>query len=87
MYRAPVFEIAFTLRHIAGLGPALAADRFPRLSDDLLDAVLSEAGRFASEQVAALNRVGDLEGARLPDGEVATPSGWNQCYAKYRAAG
>ncbi|MBA3517773.1 MAG: acyl-CoA dehydrogenase, partial [Rhizobiales bacterium] len=87
MYRAPVFEIAFTLRHIAGLGPALAADRFPRLSDDLLDAVLSEAGRFASEQVAALNRVGDLEGARLQDGEVATPSGWNQCYAKYRAAG
>ena len=29
MYRAPVSEIAFTLKHVAGLGEALARARFP----------------------------------------------------------
>jgi hypothetical protein len=28
MYRAPVADIAFTLKHVAGLGEALSADSF-----------------------------------------------------------
>ena len=48
MYRAPVGDIAFTLRHVAGLAPALADGRFPDLTDDLVDAILEEAGRFAA---------------------------------------
>ena len=82
MYRAPVSEIAFTLRHVAGLGDAIAAGAFPDLSDDLVDAVLAEAGRFATEELAPLNRVGDLEGARLEDGVVTTPPGWARCLSR-----
>ena len=66
MYAAPVSEIAFTLKHVAGLGDALAAGRFPALSEDLVDAVLAEAGRFGSERMAPLNRVGDLDSAAVP---------------------
>ena len=62
MYRAPVSEIAFTLKHVAGLGEALATGAFPGLSEDVVDAVLAEAGRFAAEELAPLNRVGDLQG-------------------------
>ena len=29
MYRAPVADIAFSLKHVAGLGEALAAGAFP----------------------------------------------------------
>ena len=52
MYKAPVEEIAFTLKHVAGLAPALDGGHLGDLTDDLVDAILSEAGRFASEEVA-----------------------------------
>ncbi len=55
MYRAPVSDIAFTLKHVAGLSDALAAGAFPELGEDLVDAVVAEAGRFASEELAPLN--------------------------------
>jgi acyl-CoA dehydrogenase len=87
MYRAPVSDIAFALRHIAGLGDALDAGVFPHLSEDVVDAILSEAGRFASEEMAPLNTVGDREGARLVDGAVTTPAGFRDAYATWRGAG
>ena len=49
MYRAPVADIAFTLKHVAGLRPALEAGVFGDLGEDLVDAVLEEAGRFATD--------------------------------------
>ena len=59
MYRAPVEEIAFTLKEVAGLEPAVQAGKFGDLSADLVDAILAEAGRFASEEVAPLYKAGD----------------------------
>ena len=87
MYRAPVSEIAFTLKHVAGLSEAHAAGAFPDLTEDLVDAVLSEAGRFAAEEFAPLNRIGDREGAKFVDGVVATAAGWRQVYQDWCAGG
>jgi alkylation response protein AidB-like acyl-CoA dehydrogenase len=87
MYRAPVSEIAFQLKHVAGLGEALGAGAFPDLAEDVVDAVLAEAGRFASEEMAPLNTVGDREGARLSDGVVTTAPGWRETYAAWCAGG
>jgi alkylation response protein AidB-like acyl-CoA dehydrogenase len=87
MYRAPVSEIAFTLKHVTGLGGALAAGEFPALTEDLVDAVLAEAGRFASEEMAPLNRIGDREGVRLEDGAVSTATGWRRVYDDWCAGG
>jgi len=39
-YRAPVADIAFTLRHVAGLGAALDGGLHGDLSADLVDAVI-----------------------------------------------
>src|SRR5918997_524003 len=87
MYRAPVSEIAWTLRHVAGLDAALSEGLFPELGEDVLDAVLGEAGRFASERIAPLNAVGDRNGARLANGAVLTPPGWAEAYREWREAG
>jgi len=87
MYRAPVSEIAFTLKQVAGLSDAIAAAHFPDLSDDLVDAILAEAGRFASEEIAPLHRIGDETGAIFKDGTVTTPPGWADLYRRWREGG
>jgi acyl-CoA dehydrogenase len=87
MYSAPVEEIAFALNHVAGLDNALEEGRFGDLSGDLVAAILEEAGRFASAEIAPLAENGDREGARLADGEVTTPTGWADLYRRWREGG
>ncbi len=87
MYRAPVEEIAFTLKHVAGLEEALEAGLFGDLGSDLVDAVLGEAGRFASEEIAPLAKAGDEHGALLKGGKVTTPPGWKELYRRWVDAG
>ncbi|TPL42212.1 acyl-CoA dehydrogenase family protein [Mesorhizobium sp. B2-4-6] len=83
MYRAPVDDIAFTLKQVAGLKPALDAGIFGDLGEDLVDAILAEAGRFASEEVAPLYKIGDEHGAVLKDAAVTTPPGWKELYRRW----
>ncbi|MGX8009242.1 acyl-CoA dehydrogenase family protein [Mesorhizobium sp. ORM8.1] len=87
MYRAPVDDIAFTLKHVAGLKPALDAGTFGDLGEDLVDAILAEAGRFASEEVAPLYKIGDEHGAVLKDATVTTPPGWKELYRRWTEGG
>jgi alkylation response protein AidB-like acyl-CoA dehydrogenase len=84
-YRAPVADIAFTLKHGAGLGPALA--RGGELGADDIDAVLEEAGRFATDVIAPLNAIGDRQGTPFKDGAVNMPPGWKEAYRRWAAAG
>ena len=46
-FRPPVRDLAFTLRHVAGLDQLSAA--FPEADDDTVQAVLEAAGAFAAE--------------------------------------
>ncbi|HRP78064.1 MAG TPA: acyl-CoA dehydrogenase [Aquamicrobium sp.] len=87
MYRAPVDEIAHTLKHVAGLSAALEGGRLGDLSEDLVDAILEEAGRFASEEVAPLRKVGDEVGAVWKDGDVTMPPGWRDLYRRWTDGG
>src|SRR5262249_24676041 len=57
------------------------------LGDDVVDAVLTEAGRFANEVIAPLNSAGDRKGAQFKDGVVTMPTGWRQAYRDWAAAG
>ena len=68
-YRAPVDDIAFALRNSAGLGPALADGLYGDLSDDVIQAVLEQAGKFASDVLAPLNTIGDRYGTPFKDGD------------------
>ncbi len=82
MYRAPVEDIAFTLKHVAGLREALEAGTFGDLTEDLVDAIVTEAGRFASEEIAPLAANGE-SGTPLEDGQVTTPDGWRDLYKSW----
>ena len=86
-YRAPVAEMAFTLRHVAGLDRAIAEGLHGDLSDDLVDTILDEAGRFANDVVAPLNKVGDRHGTPLKDGVVTMPPGYREAYRAWTEGG
>ena len=86
-YRAPVSDIAFALKHAAGLKAALAEGIYGDLDEETVDSVLVEAGRFATEVIAPLNRVGDKFGTPFKDGAVTTPPGWKEAYTAWAAAG
>jgi len=86
-YRAPVADIAFALRNAAGFGPALAEGLYGDLGEDVVDAVLEEAGKFATEILAPLNTIGDRQGATFKDGTVTTAPGWKEAYHAWSAAG
>jgi alkylation response protein AidB-like acyl-CoA dehydrogenase len=86
-YRAPVADIAFALKYAAGLKAALADGLYGDLDEATVDSVLEEAGRFASDVIAPLNRIGDKFGTPFKDGAVTTPPGWKEAYTAWAAAG
>jgi alkylation response protein AidB-like acyl-CoA dehydrogenase len=86
-YRAPVADIAFTLKHSAGLSRALEERLYGDLTEADVDAVLEEAGKFASTVIAPLNTVGDKHGTPLKDGKVTMPPGWKEAYTAWAQGG
>ncbi len=86
-YRAPVSDILFAMRHVAGLSAGQQSGLYADLDDDTASAILEEAGKFAEERLAPLNWPGDRAGARLADGKVTTAPGWREAYRDWAAAG
>jgi alkylation response protein AidB-like acyl-CoA dehydrogenase len=86
-YRAPVSDIAFTLKHSAGFSDALEDGLFGDLTEDVVDAVLEEAGKYASDVISPLNTVGDRHGTPLKDGAITMPPGWKEAYVGWAQAG
>ena len=78
----------FTLEHVADLSAVAKLNGFQHVDIDTTRGILTEAGRFFSEVIAPLNRVGDIEGSVLTEeGTVRTPEGFQEAYAKYVEAG
>src|SRR3978361_769910 len=86
-YRAPVTDMLLALNHGAGLSAAVKAGHYGDFDADITAAVLEEAGRFASDVLAPLNRVGDENGIKLTDNKVTTAPGWPDAYKRWTAAG
>ncbi len=77
----------FVMQHLAGLDDVLALPGVEAVDGDMIAAILDEAGKFAANELAPLDRTGDLEGARLVDGKVRAPTGFTEAYAKFCEAG
>ena len=60
---------------------------FKNLSDDLIDAVLMESGKFAAEVLSPINHTGDIEGSKLQNGSVSTPRGFVEAYEQFVKGG
>lgn len=86
-YIAPITEIRFALDHVAGFSQLREEAACEELSDDLIDAILGEAARFAEGVLAPLNSVGDREGCRLENGVVRLPAGFGDAYRSFVGAG
>ena len=86
-YRAPVADIAFALLHASGFSAALAEGLYGELDRETVEAVLEEAGKFATDVIAPLNTVGDKFGTPFKDGKVTMPPGWKEAYTSWAAAG
>ena len=79
-YRAPVGELRFLLDHVVGFDRVAATERFAEVTPDVVDAILTEAGRLCETVLAPLQRVGDTDPARLENGVVRTPAGFAEGY-------
>ncbi len=75
-YRAPISEYEFLYRHVVGFDRVTATDRFADADDDMVGAILREAGRMCEEVMTPLQRTGDLHPAHLENGVVRTPPGF-----------
>src|ERR1700729_1512459 len=86
VYRAPLRDMQFALRELAGIEEIAA---LPGCEEtlDVLDSVLEEAAAFASGVLDPLNRVGDKAGCTWNAGEVATAPGFKEAYKKFADAG
>ncbi|GAB3443039.1 acyl-CoA dehydrogenase [Insolitispirillum peregrinum] len=75
-YLPPLDDMRFVLAELAGLDQIAALPGFEEATPDLVDSILTEAGHIAEQALAPLNAPGDRQGARLVDGVVTTPDGW-----------
>jgi alkylation response protein AidB-like acyl-CoA dehydrogenase len=86
-YRAPLNDILLALNHGAGFAKAADAKQLGDYDVEMTAAVLEEAGKFAEDVLAPLNRDGDKVGAKFSDGKVTTAPGWADAYTRWAGAG
>lgn len=88
VYRAPVQDSLFLLNDVLGVERYANLPGFANASPDMIEAVLTEAGKFCEEVLFPINQSGDLEGCtRHDDGSVTTPKGFKEAYKAYCDAG
>jgi 3-(methylthio)propanoyl-CoA dehydrogenase len=86
-FTPPTADQLFALEVCAGIGDLAAHERFASASGDLVAAIAEGIGDFAKGEWAPLNRIGDVEGARLENGCVRLPAGFAEAYGSFVAAG
>jgi alkylation response protein AidB-like acyl-CoA dehydrogenase len=82
-YTAPLADMRFALREVAGLEQVAALPGYEHATDDTVDAVLEEAAKLAGNGLAPLNREGDKAGAKLENGVVRTAPGFVGIYKEF----
>ncbi len=88
VYRAPVQDTLFLLNDVLGIERYANLPGFANATPDMIEAVLTEAGKFCEEVLFPINQSGDLEGCtRHDDGSVTTPKGFKEAYKAYSEAG
>ncbi|MDD4616654.1 MAG: acyl-CoA dehydrogenase [Alphaproteobacteria bacterium] len=81
-YAAPLTEIRFVLNRLIGMEKISSLPGYDAVSDDIVDAVLTEAGKIAAEVFAPLNDTCDKAGIKFSNDKITMPPG---CKDAYRA--
>src|SRR5689334_18241639 len=77
----------FVMKRLVGLDQVNALPGWEEVTEDVVDAILEEAGKLANEVLSPLNAVGDKTPAKWKDGNVTTPPGFKEAYRQYVTAG
>ncbi|MEO1221397.1 MAG: acyl-CoA dehydrogenase C-terminal domain-containing protein [Pseudomonadota bacterium] len=87
-YTAPTRDTRFVLNEMLDLASYGNLPGFENATQDMIDTIVNEAGKFCSEVLAPINQSGDEEGCtRHEDGSVSTPKGFKEAYDAYVEAG
>lgn len=87
-YRAPQADMQFLLRDVFSMEKLFASmPGTVEVTDDLISAILQEAGRISEELLSPINQSGDAEGCHFENGIVTTPDGFKEAYSTYAAGG
>lgn len=83
IYQAPLRDYQFILSELLNIYQQTDLRGFDEIDADLTDAILQGVADFTTDIMLPLNASGDLEGCKLVDGKVITPSGFKQAYKQY----
>ena len=87
-YAAPLKDMKFVLNDVLQISKYSNLPGFSDASEDIIEAILEEGGKLASNVLHPINQSGDKEGCtRHDDGSVTTPKGFKEAYAAYREGG
>ena len=79
-FRAPVSEYQFLFENVVDYSVLTTVEKFEHATSDIVDAILTEAGRLCEDVIAPLQRNGDTDPARLENGVVRTSKGFADGY-------
>ncbi|WP_427915554.1 acyl-CoA dehydrogenase [Ramlibacter sp. MMS24-I3-19] len=86
-YRAPLKDMLFDIRHLAGIDEIAKMPAFEDAGFDTAQAVLEECAKFNEQVVAPLNVAGDRNPSSWKDGVVTTTPGFKDAYRQYSEGG
>ncbi|WP_027855479.1 acyl-CoA dehydrogenase [Marinobacterium litorale] len=87
LYQAPLKDMQLLVEQALAKTGLAELSALADFDTELVSAVLDEASKFASGELAPLNTVGDIEGCRFENGQVITPAGWKEAYRQFCDAG
>ncbi len=87
IYTAPLKDMQFAIAEFADLEGIRVLPGCEEVNAELVEAVLTEAGKFAQGVLDPLNRSGDQQGAQWRDGVVTAPAGFKEAYSQFTEAG
>ena len=82
-FSPPSAEQRLAMKVCADIGDLAEQERFAAATPDVISAITEGIGALASGVWAPLNRVGDVEGARIANGKVHLPDGFAEAYRAY----
>ena len=82
-YKPATQDQLLAIRANAGIAELAQSERYAAAEPDLVEAIVEGVGQFAAGEWAPLNRIGDLEGAKLENGVVRLPDGFEAAYQAY----
>jgi 3-(methylthio)propanoyl-CoA dehydrogenase len=86
-YRAPLKDMLFDIRHLAGIDQIAQLPGFEEAGFETAQAVLEECAKFNEGVVAPLNVEGDRNPSSWKDGQVTTTPGFKEAYKQYAEGG